>query len=124
MCLPSQLSHMLIIPCAAQAPYSFWRLKGLQDLSEQLRWATASDERLHALRQGCQRHWPAGVANSQPLASSSTERLPIPLCKCTQAQLLMLCTTKTMYRVGLGLMLNLKIMLLLMLMPCSLNCAA
>ena len=47
--------------CAAQAPYSFWRLKGLQDLGEQLRWATASDERLHALRQGSQHLWPAGM---------------------------------------------------------------
>ena len=46
---------------AAQAAYSFWRLKGLQDLCAHLSWATATNERLQALRQGCRLLWPAGV---------------------------------------------------------------
>ena len=58
--------------CAAQAPYSFWRLKGLQDLCLHISWAAASEERLHALRQGCKQQWPAGAA-----AASSCR-----LCRC------------------------------------------
>ena len=54
---PWQLSRQVH---AAQAAYSFWRLRGLQDLCGHISWATVTEERLQALRVGCRQQWPAG----------------------------------------------------------------